>query len=80
MSSYCVNYAVLAKEAAKKPLKGDVNLDGSVTIADAVALQKHLLAITPLSEAAAAQADMDDNNRLTAVDLTRLKNMLLFAE
>ena len=76
-ASYCMNYIVLA--AADETPRGDVNLDGSVSIADAIALSKFLLSETALTAEQAAQADIDGNQKLNAVDLTLLKRMLLSA-
>ena len=56
---------------------GDVNGDGAVTVADAVALQKHLLTIKALTASQAAIADINGDGRLTATDLTLLKRILL---
>ena len=58
-------------------LLGDVNENGSVEIADAVLLQKYLLAVSALTESQAAAADLDQNHRLNATDLTMLKRKLL---
>ena len=57
-------------------VKGDVNNDGTLTVADAVLLQKYLLTYDveiPMWRA----ADMDNNNRLNASDLTLLKREML---
>ena len=75
-SSGCMNYIVLAS-AEIGSLIGDVNLDGSVTVADAVDLQQFLLTEKSLTSEQGAQADMDGNGRLNAIDLTLLKRLLL---
>lgn len=55
---------------------GDVNADGKVSIADAVALSKYLTGQTQtLSDAAAA--DLNADGRLNVVDLTLLKRQIL---
>ncbi len=59
-----------------KSLEGDVNADGTVSIADAVALQKFLLTAAPDVPDPEA-ADLSRDGRLTAVDLSLLKQMLL---
>ncbi len=74
-SANCMNYIVLASEGSS--LIGDVNLDGSVTVADAVELQKFLLTQIVLTEEQGAQADLDGNQKLNAIDLTLLKRLLL---
>ena len=57
-------------------LRGDVNTDGDVNIADAFALQKYLLTFTDTLPDWQA-GDMDGNGRLNAVDLTLLKQVLM---
>lgn len=56
---------------------GDVNLDRSVNIADAVTLVQYLLTNSTLTAEQAAEADLDGNRRINAVDLTLLKRVLL---
>lgn len=60
-------------------LKGDVDLNGKVELADAVLLIKSLTAQTTLTEAQAAQGDMNDDKKINAIDLTLLKRTLLKA-
>ena len=60
-------------------IAGDVNGDGAATVADAVALQKHLLTIKELTAAQAAAADLNGDGKLTATDLALLKRLLLKA-
>ena len=56
--------------------RGDVNADGAVNLADAVALQKYLLtAVKTLPDWSAG--DMNGDGRLNAADLTLLKRVLL---
>lgn len=59
--------------------KGDVNLDGAVTIADAVLFTKYLCCEEKLNEKQGKAADMDENSSLTAADLALLKRKLLQA-
>lgn len=56
---------------------GDLNGDGSVTLADVVLLQKHLLTAAPLNDAQAARADLNADGALTAADLSALKAIIL---
>ncbi|MBR6419354.1 MAG: hypothetical protein IKS42_03385 [Oscillospiraceae bacterium] len=58
-------------------VRGDVNLDGSADLADAVALIQYLLKENDLTDAQAAKADLDESGRINAADLTLLKRMLL---
>ena len=55
---------------------GDINLDGTRSIADAVLLAKALTTQITLTEEQAVQADMDANRKINAVDLTLLKRAL----
>ena len=62
---------------SSKGLKGDCNSDGIVNIADVVMLQKWLLAYPDSDLKDWQAADIDDNKKLTTVDLTLLKRTLL---
>ena len=74
-SAFCMNYIVLA--AAGIRLIGDINSDGSVDRADAVTLQQFLLTARMLSEQQAELADLNGDEKITAVDLSLLKQILL---
>ena len=69
-STYCMNYIVLASAGS---IIGDVNLDGSLTAADARELLKFLLTEKTLTAEQAAHADINGDNKLNAIDLTLLK-------
>ena len=56
---------------------GDVNIDGSVDVADIVHFQKALLTLTTLNDTAAYCADLDFNGSINVVDLTLQKRMLI---
>ncbi len=56
---------------------GDVNLDDSVTIADALLLCKHLTVEQPVSGRALRLADLSCDGNVNSLDLTLLKRMLL---
>ena len=59
---------------AEEPLRGDLNGDKTVGVADAVMLTKYLLcADTAISEA----ADLDGNGTINAADLSALKQLIL---
>ena len=58
-------------------IKGDVNADGNVSIADAVLLQKWLLAVPDPVLPDWKDGDMNGDARLNAVDLTMLKRILI---
>lgn len=68
--------AELSASDAKPAVKGDVNKDGTCTIADVVLIQRYLLAVDfTLPDWKAA--DLDGNGRLNAIDLTLAKRILL---
>lgn len=58
-------------------LRGDVNKDGRVSIADAVLLQKWLLHTPDTALPDPQAADVSGDGRLTSADLTVLKRILL---
>lgn len=60
-----------------QPMMGDVNLDNSVTIADAVLLTKYLCGEEKLSEKQGKRGDMTFDHKLTSADLTMLKRYLM---
>ncbi len=61
---------------AESALIGDVNLDGSVNIADAVVLQNYLLGRKPLSADSKTAADMDCNGKINVFDIMLLKRLI----
>ncbi len=66
-------------EIPQKPdgdLRGDVDCNGAVELADAVLLSKMLTAQISLTAEQAEHADLNADNRLNAVDLSLLKQIL----
>ena len=58
-----------AEETRLESLKfGDINLDGDITITDAVMLNKYLVGSASLSEASQKNADCDKDGKLTSSD------------
>ena len=57
-------------------LRGDVNLDGSVTMGDMVLLLRYLLHQESLTQEQAAQADLHADNTVNGLDLCRLRQIL----
>ena len=58
-----------AEETSLESLKfGDINLDGDVTITDAILLNKYLVGSVTLSEASQKNADCDKDGKLTSSD------------
>lgn len=72
-----VNYTVLiTPRQASAPLKGDCSGDGAVSAADAITLQKWLLALKDASLPNPVGADMNGDGLLRGDDLTLLKRLL----
>lgn len=84
----CLAAAQLAVSAMPAPVqaatewvrvgwRGDLNGDDTITVADAVILQKHIAMLESISPDVAALADMNENAMLNAVDLTLLKRCVM---
>ena len=75
-SVYCCNIAEIAVYGTPvTAVRGDVNADSSLGIADAVMLHKYLLVLGTVTDWKAG--DLDGDGKLTAIDLALLKRMLL---
>ncbi|MBQ8906103.1 MAG: endo-1,4-beta-xylanase [Ruminococcus sp.] len=59
------------------PVPGDANLNGSVTIADIVLVQKHILTEKELTVAQAEYADMNADGAINVFDVALIKQILL---
>lgn len=57
--------------------KGDIDLNGELSIADAVLLQRYLLAAGTMNVSQINIADMNDDGRLDVFDLCELKSMFV---
>ena len=66
----------ILEPAASKKIIGDVNADGKFSIADAVLLQKWLLAVPDAVLADIKAGDINDDERLNIFDLCLMKQML----
>ena len=58
-------------------LLGDVNCDGALSVADIVPLQKYLLGDAELTTEAFHNADINQDNALSGMDLSALRAMIL---
>lgn len=58
-------------------IKGDLNLDGQVKIADALLLQRYLLGDASLTEAQYNNADINDDADVDSFDMVFMKKMLI---
>ncbi len=61
--------------AGAESIKGDVNGDGEFSIADIVAVQKHILGLEPLGDLSPADADAD--GKVNVLDLSLFKKALV---
>lgn len=74
-SSYCVNYAVLVTETEPPKIKGDVNADGSVNIADLVMMCNWLLGSNELTDWEAG--DLCEDGVIDTFDFVLLRKLIL---
>ena len=56
--------------------RGDVNLDGEINLADAVALQKYLLGETTITQEQWRQSDLTVDDAINGIDLALLRSNL----
>lgn len=68
-------YTADAEQETTAPdgVRGDVNLDGTVSLTDVVLLQKYLLALEPFTDAQFAAADCHTDDEVNVYDLGLLK-------
>lgn len=69
--------SVFAESSQPAKVKGDVNSDGVFSVADAVLLQKWLLAVPDTKLADCNAADLCEDNSLDVFDLCVMKKMLV---
>ncbi|MGN0584954.1 MAG: cellulose binding domain-containing protein, partial [Ruminococcus sp.] len=62
---------------APSAVKGDVNLDGKVSMTDAIVLNKYLVNITKLNSNAAENADYNSDKKINILDLSGIKSYLI---
>jgi len=66
-------YTFPATEGDEDGLKGDVNLDGEVTVTDATALLRHVARIETITDAQAlVNAEVTNDDELTVTDATKI--------
>ncbi len=74
---YTVNISDLTVVEYTEPVVGDVNADGSFSVADVVTLQKWLLVVPNVELADWKAADVCEDNVLNVFDLCLMKRMLI---
>lgn len=57
--------------------KGDINLDGTVSVVDAVLLTKYILADGTLTKEQAVNADMNNDGRLDVFDMMLIRSVIV---
>ena len=67
----------ILEPAVPKKVKGDVNADGKFSIADAVMLQKWLLAVPDVKLADWEAGDLYEDERLNVFDLCLMRELLI---
>ena len=80
ISSIAAAELVTDPDVPEKPdqhLSGDVNLDNEVTVVDVVLLQKYLLGEATLTKEAYDCADVNTDEAVNGMDLSRLRQMCL---
>lgn len=75
-SSGCVGYTVFGVRSGST-IKGDINNDGKMDIADAVLLQKWLLTVPGTELQNREAADLCEDGILNVFDLCLMKQLLL---
>ena len=76
-SASCMNYIVIASEKDISSVRGDINADGRLDVADLVLLNKWLLAAHDTQLPDWKAGDLCDDGRLDAFDLVLLRQELL---
>ncbi|MCQ2416243.1 MAG: RICIN domain-containing protein [Oscillospiraceae bacterium] len=76
--STCQNWKLLTEKLPEMPAAGDINLDGVCSAADAVLLQKWLCGIPETELPNPKAADLNDDQKITAADLTLLKRIVFY--
>lgn len=71
-----VDICEVTEYSDKQPLKGDVNLDGTVSAADLVLLRKYLLRAETLTYTQGLAANMDQNDSVDCFDDILLRKLL----
>ncbi len=68
-----INNILISGSKTETPLMGDCDLDGSITVMDATAIQLHLASIVDLGADVINIADVDNDNNITIMDATKIQ-------
>ncbi|MCM1132049.1 MAG: carbohydrate-binding protein [Ruminococcus flavefaciens] len=76
-STYCVNFTLFAQpHTDTAQVKGDVNSDGEVNVADLVMLNQHILAEKVLTAEQCKSADLFSDGRIDVFDMIELRGLI----
>ncbi len=76
-SASCMNYIVIAAEGDISSVRGDINADGRLDVADLVLLDKWLLGVPDTQLPDWKAGDLCDDGRLDAFDLVLMRRELI---
>ena len=76
-SASCMNYIVIASEKDISSVRGDINADGRLDVADLVLLNKWLLGVPDTQLPDWKAGDLCDDGRLDAFDLVLMRRELI---
>jgi hypothetical protein len=76
-SAYCMNYIVIASNGGDLTVRGDINADGELSVADLVFLQEWLLAVPDTELADWKVGDLCEDDKLDAFDLVMIRKELI---
>lgn len=77
-SAYCVNFTLFAQPHTEQPaeIKGDINADDEVNMADLVLLSRHILTENKLTAEQCKRADLIADNRINVFDMIELRKLV----
>ena len=67
----------IVRQGSASGIRGDVDGDGSITLADWVAIKRHILNYAPLTGTSAQAADVDGDGSITLADWVAVKRHIL---
>ena len=76
-SASCMNYIVIASEKDISSVRGDINADGRLDVADLVLLNKWLLGVPDTQLPDWKAGDLCDDGRLDVFDLVLMRRELI---
>lgn len=71
---YTIN---IVRQGSKSVAKGDINGDGTISLADIVAIKRHILGFELLTDDKFKAADIDDSGSISLTDYVKVKRHIL---